>query len=102
MGWERRGTGTYYYGKERIGGTVRSIYLGTGAAGALAAEYAEDARMLRDFDRAHLTEARYAVAQAEALLVELDAATDAAVAGTLIGMGYRQHDRGEWRRRRGA
>lgn len=102
MGWEWRGGRRYYFGKVRIGDRVASVYLGGGAAGAMAEEYVAEARERREAERAQLLRARAEVAQAEALLAELDAGVDVAVDGTLIGLGYHRHDRGAWRRRRGA
>ena len=30
MGWEQRGTNSYYYKKERTGSSVKSVYVGRG------------------------------------------------------------------------
>lgn len=92
MAWE----GAYYYRKEREGKTVRSVYVGGGVLGELAA--AQDART-----QAAREEQRAARAQQRAAGQALDAdysALRAQVAGVLTAAGYHQHKR-EWRRRRG-
>lgn len=101
MGWERRGSGTYYYRKVRgDDGRVRSEYVGSGRFAELIA--ASD-RILRE----QAEEERQARADA---LAPIDLALALTLAGEahvrlyrdafLTACGYRRH-RGQWRRRRG-
>ncbi len=102
MAWEnRRGVGRYFTRSERVGGRVVRHYIGTGPIAELAAR--EDARRRRE------REAKRAALRAER--ESWDAVEDAAsvayaTLGTLIragllARGFHQHNRGEWRRRRG-
>lgn len=104
MGWERRGGRSYYYAKERRGGRVVSRYLG-------AAGWVDDVAVIVEWDtlarreewareRAAIAKAERSTAAAWEALVELDRLTDAAVRAALTEAGFRQHHRGEWRRRR--
>ena len=55
MGWETRGNRQYYYRKARIGGRVRSEYVGSGDfaqfSAALDDEKREEAARQRELDR---------------------------------------------------
>ena len=99
MPWEtRNGKGRYYTRSTRVDGKVVRTYIGTGeiaekiAEGieyrksARAAQRAEEGRGVNDVDL--ITDDFYR--QAAAIMRE-----------TLEHAGYRQHQRGEWRKRRG-
>jgi len=102
MGWERRQRGGRYYTRsKRIGGRVVREYVGGGRVGALAvaldaeerARAQEKARVWREF--------RGELERAETLTDQFAQAADWLARGGLVLAGYRQHHRGEWRRRRG-
>jgi hypothetical protein len=76
-------------------------YVGTGFAGELAA--AEDAmhREARERAGAEQRTEREGLAELDAPLEALDAKAEALYRAALVLAGYRQHDRGQWRKRRG-
>lgn len=102
MAWEtRNGRGRYYTRSVKEGGRVRREYVGCGPAAELAALL--DAREREEREQAR-DERRAEQEQwdaAERPLVELCELTDALARAALLAAGYRRHDRGEWRRRRG-
>ena len=101
MGWEMRRSRLYYYRSQKVGGRVVKEYAGAGLIGELAAELDAEQRAERqaraDRDRAE----RERLEAAEAPLVELCGLADTLAKAALLAAGYRQHHRGEWRRRRG-
>lgn len=107
MGWEERRNGNrYYYEKRWEGGRCRSVYIGRGEVAAAIAGLNEIERRQRGHGRARelagLEAAAANVGPALALLAELDLLATGATRGALHAAGYHQHDRGEWRRKRGA
>ncbi len=103
MGWEsRKGRGRYYTRTRRIGGRFIREYLGTGPRAEDAA--AEDARRRAErqaeVEARRTTESRWR--EADVPLCELEVAAKLVLAAALAAAGYRQHDRGAWRRRRHA
>jgi hypothetical protein len=101
MAWEtRNGKGRYYTRTRREGGRVVREYVGTGPAAEAAAALDERRRA----ERRAQAEARKAEEAswraAGAPLRQLEGVTKALMAAALIVAGFRQHDRGAWRRRR--
>jgi|SRR5579884_2000273 len=102
MAWVCRGQKQYYYRSRRYGARVGREYFGTGPEAELAAAL--------DQRRQQEQQARRQAAQAErqrwdgaaAVLGQLIAATDLLVDAALLSGGYRQHERGAWRKRRHA
>ncbi|MDB5309436.1 MAG: hypothetical protein JWO38_3638 [Gemmataceae bacterium] len=100
MAWEaRKGRGSYYTRTRKVGGRTVREYVGSGAAGQLAA--AEDAR--RRADRAADRAARDADREARTA-VDREVEAFCTLAGLLINAvlsagGYHRHG-GEWRKRR--
>jgi hypothetical protein len=96
MAWERG----YYYRVRKVNGRVVREYVGTGRVAELAAELDALQRQERQRER----DARRAVwAELEALdapLDDLDELADLVARAALAAAGYRQHKRGEWRKRR--
>ena len=99
MGWERRGSGMYYYRKRRIGECVVSEYVGGGALAEVVA--LQDER-----DRLERAERRQAKRQASEEMRMLDRQVDevaelirALAQGVLLVTGHHTH-RGQWRKRR--
>ena len=94
MGWEsRRRGGRYYTRTRRVGGKVVREYVGTGPAAEQAAAADEARRRQAELDRA-------AEQELEAVMQELDEVADLYFRAAMILAGYRQHDRGQWRKRR--
>lgn len=102
MAWETRRHGhRYYYRASRVDGRVVKRYVGTGELAAL----------LGEFD-AYDTQRRQLEAEAErAERADLDTlhrevgdaceVVDQLTRAVLVLAGYHQHDRGQWRKRRG-
>lgn len=102
MAWEARRRGTTYYTRfQKVDGRVVRRYVGTGWVGELAA--AEDAlhREARERAQADRRTERERLAELDAPLEALDAKAEALHRAALVLAGYRQHDRGQWRKRRG-
>jgi hypothetical protein len=101
MSWETRGgRGRYYTRSKRVGGRVRREYVGSGLLAELAA--AEDAlhREAREREARDRPTERERLEALDAPLGALDALTGALYRAALVAAGYRQHKRGEWRKRR--
>ena len=92
MGWDR---GRYYTRSTKVNGRVVREYIGTGRAAELTAQL--DA-LERERRRRRQKEELSALDADMRALAEL---TDLAARAALLAAGYRQHKRGEWRRRRG-
>lgn len=111
MGWERRkgGSGQYYTRSRRVNGRVRREYIGCREAAHLTAEMDAAAREGHAAQREMMAEQRRAEqarhdAMYAAILSPLDALDTlcrVAMRRELEAAGYHQHDRGEWRKRRG-
>ena len=101
MAWEKRGGRRYYYRSVRRGGRVFKEYVGTGPlAEATAQRDEEDRRKREEEAQAWKEEAR----RMEELVTPIEELCDAAEAlarAAFVAAGYRQHNRGEWRMRRG-
>ncbi len=103
MPWEsRNGKGRYYTRSKQINGRVFREYLGTGPRAEAAA--AEDAhrRAERQAEADVHKAAESQRREAETPLRTLDDFARLVLASALTAAGYRQHDRGAWRRRRHA
>ena len=104
MGWETRphSGGRYYTRSRKVAGRVLRVYVGGGALGEAAA--AEDAhrRAERTAHAAHAAAERHRLRALDDQVAAVYAAVEALVRERLAVAGYRQHHRGEWRRRRGA
>lgn len=98
MGWDK---GRYYTRSKKVNGRVVREYIGVGEAAQLAAQ--SDA--LQRSQRAAEREARRVEkAELEALDARLDQLNDMAdllAHAALLIAGFRQHHRGEWRKKRG-
>jgi hypothetical protein len=97
VGWDK---GRYYTRSRKVNGRVVREYCGTGELAKLAAEIDTIKRADREAER----EARH-VEKAEldaldASVRELDEMADLLARAALLTAGYRQHKRGEWRRKR--
>ena len=98
MGWEKRG---YYTRSRKVNGRVVREYCGNGLLAQLAAEHDEDERRLRDLRR---RAERWDREEMEALDAQVNAVIEVAdllAQSALLVAGYRQHDRAQWRRKRG-
>ena len=94
MGWDR---GRYDTRSRKVDGRVARESLGTGEAAERAARPDALARQEREARRAAMAE----LAALDAPLDDLAELTDLLARAVLAAAGYRQHHRGEWRKRRG-
>jgi hypothetical protein len=102
MAWERRRRGTAYYTRSRkVGGRVVRQYVGAGPTGELAAQLDALDRERRETERAAWREEKAELEALDAALKKLNDLADLLARAALEAAGFRQHHRGEWRRRRG-
>ena len=102
MAWQEVEGRRYYYRGRRLCGRPRRVYVGP--ANSPAAELASAADDLRRLGREAAARERHAERErlrgAEAPLLQLCQVADALTRAALLAAGFRQHDRGEWRKRR--
>ena len=99
--WERRERGGLYYTRTRKeGGRVVREYVGGGVLGELAARTDELKRLEREEEAAADRVERERLEALDAPLGEMWEATEVLYRAALVAAGYRQHKRGEWRKRR--
>jgi hypothetical protein len=94
MGWDK---GRYYTRSRKVNGRVVREYVGTGPLAELAAQTDALRQEEREARRAELAE----LAALDAPLDDLAELTDLLARAALVAAGYRQHHRGDWRKRRG-
>jgi hypothetical protein len=99
MGWERRGSRTYYYLKKREGARVRSLYVGRGDFAQTCAEIASDDQQEQQCLRANKRQTLDAEAQIDRLLTTVEVALAAQLSAALGAAGYHKH-KGQWRKKR--
>jgi len=97
MGWDR---GRYYSRSKKVNGRVEREYIGTGSVGDLAAQLDALERQERQLAALALRNEKAALTTFDADLKALTRITDLVARAALVAAGYRQHNRGEWRRRR--
>ncbi len=99
MALEQRGSNFYYYGKERRGGRVCSIYYGSGETAVLMSRLdearREEAGHKLEVARHELAKLERYDASIEATCRMIDSITEAA----LLAAGFHTHKR-QWRRKR--
>ena len=100
MAWSQRGSRSYFYVTRRVNGRPVRRYVGAAASAAatLAAADADLRRLEREAAARERQAERERLRGAEAPLLELCAVTDVLARAALVVAGYRQHDRGDWRR----
>ena len=100
MGWKTINGRRYYYQSERVGGRVRSSYVGSDETALLIATLDADARRERRDAREADREVRRAAEAEDREVAAWFARVEAVAEGVLIAAGFHRHDRGHWRRRR--
>ncbi|MCI0705202.1 MAG: hypothetical protein L0241_29430 [Planctomycetia bacterium] len=99
MGWDKGGR--YYTRSHRVNGRVVREHIGGGKIGELAAQLDAIEREKRESERAAVRAEREKIATLDASLNELDELADLLTRAALAVAGYVQHNRGEWRKKRG-
>lgn len=101
MSWEtRNGRGHYYTRSVRREGRVVREYLGTGLLGECWADIDDFERYQRAAGQARLRLEREDSDWLERLLVTYQRAIEKSARDALTAAGYRQHQRGAWRKTR--
>ena len=99
--WEKRERGGLYYTRSRkVNGRVVREYVGGGALGELAAQMDAEERQRREAEVAAWREEREHLEELAGLVDEFCEAVETIARAALLAAGFRQHNRGEWRRRR--
>ena len=100
--WERRERGGRYYTRSRkVNGHVVREYVGTGPLAEIAAQTDALKRQRREEQARTWRDECESLDALDRSLEELHEAARVLTQATLLAEGYRQHNRGEWRRRRG-
>jgi hypothetical protein len=99
MPWSVRGDRRYFYFWRRVGGKPTKKYLGSGEAALEVAAEIERRRAERTALAREVRQHWQQHTEASAPLDDLARLTELLAKGSLIGLGYHQHDR-TWRKRR--
>jgi hypothetical protein len=100
MAWKQRGSRFYYYRNKKKNGRVLTEYLGAGVLVDLTAHLDGVERIARETKAKALRKVK---AEQDAIDKQIDGLGEqvrACVAAALMSRGYRQHKRGEWRKKR--
>jgi len=100
LGWERRGSGRYYYRSERDGERVVKRYFGMGELAAAIAGLEALDRERQEEKRAQDKAERDRLDALDHSVADLSRAVDTVLTEVLTAAGYHRHDRGAWRKRR--
>jgi hypothetical protein len=101
MAWKlRNGRPHLYLSRRDADGRTRSIYVGTGERARQEADQLESRKATRSQQAQELATQRRQVADVTALVDQLDQEVTLLIHAVLISAGYRNHHRGEWRRKR--
>jgi hypothetical protein len=101
MAWEnRKDRGRYYTRSRRVGGRVVREYFGSGTAGEQAAAEDRQRRLEHDQRRLAWKILEDELEATDDALETIDAICRFYMRAVLESAGFRQHDRGEWRKKR--
>jgi len=101
MGWEQRGTNSYYYKKEREGSRVKSVYVGRGEIAHMVAQLQSSSPLLERFARTMKSPEVIKAEKAEAALDQTSDLIELITQASLLAAGFHTHKR-QWRRIRNA
>jgi hypothetical protein len=96
MAWERG----YYYRVRKVNGRVVREYVGAGKVAEMAAQLDALERHQREAEKARERVAREDLEALDASLNDLNDLAELLARAALVCAGFRQHNRGEWRRQR--
>src|SRR5215471_17136347 len=98
MAWN---LGRYYTRSRKINGRVVREYVGGGEVARLVALQDMIEREKREAERAAQRMERAELEALDARVKEMDRTADQLARAALVVAGFRQHHRGEWRKKRG-
>lgn len=96
MGWERG----YYYRVRKVNGRVVREYVGAGKVADLIAQMDALIREQRRLEALRLRQEKDELKALDADLKAVNEKIELAARAALTAAGFRQHKRGEWRKRR--
>ena len=99
MGWEQRGTNSYYYKKEREGSRVKSVYVGNGEVAHMVSKLHSSSAELERLMRAQRSIEAIDLERAEATLDRAIELSQLFTQAALLVAGFHTHHR-QWRRKR--
>jgi hypothetical protein len=97
VGWDK---GRYYTRSKKVNGRVVREYFGTGEIAEVAAQVDAVNRADREAEREARRAQQAELDDLDAGVKELDELADLLARAALLAAGFRQHKRGEWRRKR--
>lgn len=97
MAWDR---GRYYTRSRKVNGRVVREYVGTGLVAELTARMDAEERLAREARRVADRAKRAELDALDGAFDRLNALADLVACAALLAAGYRQHNRGNWRKRR--
>ena len=101
MGWEQRERGTRYYTRsKRVNGRVTKEYIGSGPIAELMALRDEAERRHREEEARAWKEESEGFERLDRTAGDLFELAELLTRAALVAAGYRQHNRGEWRKPR--
>jgi hypothetical protein len=98
VGWDKGGR--YYTRSVKVGGRVVREYIGGGFIGKAAALIDADRRVLRQEQAEARKQVRAELDALDSQVAELCRVADLLADAAMLAAGFRQHNRGEWRRKR--
>ncbi len=99
MGWEQRGTNSYYYKKEREGSRVRSVYVGRGEVAQMVSKLQASSNEIEKLMRAKKSIEANELERVEARLDRAIELSQLFTQAALLAAGFHTHKR-QWRRKR--
>jgi hypothetical protein len=99
MGWEQRGSNSYYYKKERDGCRVRSTYVGRGEVAHVVANFESSSAEIEKLLRAQKSIEAGELKRIEDTLDRAVELVQLFTQATLLTAGFHTHKR-QWRRKR--
>lgn len=99
MAWETRGNNSYFYQKERIGGKVKSVYVGSGEVTVLIDQCEKLRRHEKNIERADKKHRKDLSDKIDEQLNELSELNKCLVDALFLANGFHQHKR-QWRKKR--
>jgi hypothetical protein len=97
MGWDK---GRYYTRSKKVNGRVVREYVGTGRVAELVSRMDALEREKKDAERAEFRALRAELDALDAPLDDLNDLAELVARAALTAAGFRQHKRGEWRKKR--